>query len=211
MHCRCNWVFLQHNIFYGKSDSEGNFWYLIKMNSGSWYIIIFSSDVEMCFLRLILQKNGADKYRESNSCTTNPTLEQFLDTLKVHSLNLHPSQKQKVMDNKCLSWILCSLHLKSALNIFREWWAWRSDWKRLSDSGWEGAGDWWFSKMGASSRFFHFLPLLLNFLLVAGESQDKNRGQIFLDCLHGEISWLFQCRVGHKLFVALNWPAVLVS
>ena len=53
------------------------FMYLIDTFSWRWYI--FSSHVQMCFLRLILQKNRADKYWESNSCTA-PTLEQFPDS-----------------------------------------------------------------------------------------------------------------------------------
>ena len=152
----------------------------------------------MCFLRLILQKNRPDKYWESNSCTTTPTLEQFPDTPKIHCSIAFSTKKTKWINNKHVS----LKYFVPVLNIFRERWAWRSDWKRLSDSGWgRSLGLWWFSRMGTSSKFVHFLPLLLllPFLLVGGESQNKNRGQIFLDCLHGKI-----CRNCAKLFVALN-------
>ena len=79
----------------------------------------------MCFLRLILQKNRPDKYWESNSCTTTPTLEQFPDTPKVHC-SIAPYTKK-------MSWTK-NLHFSPkyfvpVLNISRERWAWRSDWK----------------------------------------------------------------------------------
>ena len=125
-----------------------------------------------------------------------------LNNFQTHQrfiVQLHsPQKKTKWINNKHVS----LKYFVPVLNIFRERWAWRSDWKRLSDSGWgRSLGLWWFSRMGTSSKFVHFLPLLLllPFLLVGGESQNKNRGQIFLDCLHGKI-----CRNCAKLFVALN-------
>ena len=92
---------------------------------------VFSSLVELCCLRFILQKNRPDKYWKSNSCKLLLPLNNFQAYCKF-TLQLHSGKKQKSASGRCKNILFVFfqsfvLFVQTTLWPFSEEWAWRCD------------------------------------------------------------------------------------
>ena len=133
-----------HDLTYQAADSNAMqmqlcnflniFLYLIDTFSCRWYI--FSSHVEKCFLRLILQKEPARQIlgKQFLHHSYPWTISRLTASSLLFNCILHENKSQcnmswdKYFARQCLLWAFCFLHFIQCIEIFRKC-ALRSDWK----------------------------------------------------------------------------------